>query len=299
MSDEYVVETECLTKYYGATKGIEDVSIQVKSGEVYGFLGLNGAGKTTTLRILLDLIRPTSGRARVFGLDCQRDSFKVRRRVGYLPEDASLYRNMSGRGLLNFLGDIDKNVDKDFLRELVERFDIDLEKRVKDYSKGMRQKLALIQAFMSRPDLIILDEPTGGLDPLMQQEFYKLVEEERLSGRTIFMSSHNLAEVQRVCDRVGIIREGSMMVVEEVEALRREAGKIVRVSFAEDVDGAHLETEGVVSISRSDGYFTIAVGEDIDSVVKKISKFKINDMTIQEATLEDIFFTYYQGEKET
>ncbi|MFQ6135441.1 MAG: ATP-binding cassette domain-containing protein, partial [Nitrososphaerales archaeon] len=286
-------------KYYGATKGIEDVSIQVKRGEVYGFLGLNGAGKTTTIRILLDLIRPTSGRARVFGLDCQRDSFKVRRRVGYLPEDASLYRNMSGRGLLNFLGDIDKNVDKDFLRELVERFDIDLEKRVKDYSKGMRQKLALIQAFMSRPDLIILDEPTGGLDPLMQQEFYKLVEEERLSGRTIFMSSHNLAEVQRVCDRVGIIREGSMMVVEEVEALRREAGKIVRVSFAEDVDGAHLETEGVVSISRSDGYFTIAVGEDIDSVVKKISKFKINDMTIQEATLEDIFFTYYQGEKET
>ncbi len=205
---------------------------------------------------------------------------------------------MSGRSLLNFLGDIDQNVDKDFLKELVERFALDLEKRVKDYSRGMKQKLALIQAFMTRPELVILDEPTSGLDPLMQQEFYNLVEEEKRGGRTIFMSSHNLAEVQKVCDRVGIIRDGSMIVIEEVDTLRRKAGKIVKVSFSEDVEEAHLKVDGVVSISRSEGYFTIAVGENIDSIVKKISEFKINDIVIQEATLEDVFLTYYQGEKE-
>jgi ABC-2 type transport system ATP-binding protein len=293
MPDEFAIETERLTKYYGASRGIKDVSIRVKRGEVYGFLGLNGAGKTTTIRILLDLIRPSSGRARVLGLDCQRDSQRVRRSVGYLPGDVSLYRDMRARNLLGFLGDTGRRVDREFLEQLLERFAVDLEKRVKDYSRGMKQKLALIQAFMSEPELVVLDEPTSGLDPLMQQEFYRLIGEVRRRGMTVFMSSHNLAEVQRVCDRVGIIREGSMVVVEEVEALRRKAGRIMRVAFSEDVKASDLEAAGASGVSVSGGYFHINVGDDIDGVVKAISSFRIRDLTVQEATLEDVFLTYY------
>jgi ABC-2 type transport system ATP-binding protein len=294
MPDELAIETERLTKYYGATKGIEDVSIRVKKGEVYGFLGLNGAGKTTTIRILLDLIRPTSGRVRVLGLDCQRDSHRVRRSVGYLPGEVSLYRDMRGRDIIHFFGDTGRHVEREFLERLLTRFPSDLEKRVKEYSRGMKQKLALIQAFMSRPELVVLDEPTSGLDPLMQQEFYRLIREVRSQGMTVFMSSHNLAEVQRVCDRVGIIRDGSLVVVEEVGTLRRKAGRVVRVSFSEKVEETDLEADGVLSVSRSAGYFRISVGDDIDGVIKAISRFKIRDLTVQEATLEDVFLTYYQ-----
>jgi len=211
-----IIETQGLTKYYGKTRGIEDLNLSVKEGEIFGFLGPNGAGKTTTLRLLLDLIHPSSGQAKIFGLDSHKDNLEIKQRIGYIPGELNLYRNMRGRDLLNYLARFYNGLDSVFIIGLTKRFKLDLERKIKTYSKGMKQMLGVIQAFMNDPDLLILDEPTSGLDPFMQQEIYNLFRETKEKGKTIFLSSHNLYEIQKICDRVGIVREGHLVAIENI-----------------------------------------------------------------------------------
>ncbi|MFZ5559553.1 MAG: ABC transporter ATP-binding protein [Patescibacteria group bacterium] len=212
-----IIETLGLTKYYGKTRGIEDLNLSVKEGEIFGFLGPNGAGKTTTIRLLLDFIHPTSGQAKIFGLDSQKNSLEIRQRIGYIPGEINLYRNMRGRDLLNYLARFYNGLDSVFILGLTKHFKLDLERKTKTYSKGMKQIFGIIQAFMNDPDLLVLDEPTSGLDPFMQQEIYNLFRETKNKGKTIFLCSHNLYEVKRVCDRVGIVREGRLVALENID----------------------------------------------------------------------------------
>jgi ABC-2 type transport system ATP-binding protein len=214
------IRTSKLSKDYGVGRGLFELDLEVSPEEVFGYLGPNGAGKTTTIRLLMDMIRPTGGAAYVFGLDCRRDSVAVKRRVGYLPGDLPLFGSLRGREVVAYLGGMRGGVDLKVVRALAERFDLDLSRRFREYSSGNKKKLGILLAFMHRPDLLILDEPTGGLDPLNQQEFYKLLHETRDGGATVFLSSHVLSEVEHVCDRVGILRAGRLVRVAKLDELR-------------------------------------------------------------------------------
>jgi ABC-2 type transport system ATP-binding protein len=229
--DGPAIVTRALTKTYGRARGVADLDLEVRPGEVFGYLGPNGAGKTTTLRLLLDLIRPTRGSATVLGLDSHREGRAIRRRVGYLPGDLRLYVSLSGRELLDYFGHLRGAIPRERAEALARRLDCDLGREIRALSSGNRQKLGLIQAFMSDPELLILDEPTNGLDPLVQQTFYELVLEARAAGRTVLLSSHILPEVERVCDRVGILREGRLVAVESIADLRARAVRRVEIEF--------------------------------------------------------------------
>ena len=226
-----VIHTEQLTKSYGPHRGITELDLEVQEGEIFGFLGPNGAGKTTTMRVLLDLIRPTAGRAEVFGIETTADPVAIHRRVGYLPGEFDLYDRLTGAQTIAYFGNLRGGVDKAYVAELVERLELDPSRRFKEYSKGNKQKIGLIVALQHRPDLLILDEPTAGLDPLMQQTFFGLVEEARRDGRTVFLSSHIIDEVDRTCDRVAIIREGRLVQVDRIEAIRELAFHHVELTF--------------------------------------------------------------------
>ena len=228
----HVIETKDLTVYYGKHLGIRDVDLSVEQGEVYGFLGPNGAGKSTTQRVLLDVIRPSKGTATIFGMDCQTQGHEIRRRVGYLPGELSLYPNMTGEGFLDLIARInDRNVDTQYRRSLYDRLQLDPSRKMRQYSRGNKQKVGIVCAFMSRPDLLILDEPTGGLDPLVQQTVMEMVREARADGRTVFFSSHILPEVEAVCDRVGIIREGALIRTSPVDFLTKQSFKRLRLTL--------------------------------------------------------------------
>ncbi len=247
------VVTERLTKSYGRrrSRGVVDLDLEVRTGEVFGFLGPNGAGKTTTIRVLLDLIRPTAGRALVLGRDSRRETLAIQARSGYLPGELSLYPNLTGRETLRYLASLRGGVDWDYVAALTERLDCDLERKVADLSTGNRRKIGLIQAFMHRPELLILDEPTSGLDPLVQHEFYHLLDEVRDAGQTVFLSSHVLPEVQRVCDRVAFVREGRLVAVEDVAELMGRAVREIEVVFAEPVAPSAFENvPGVTRVRR-------------------------------------------------
>jgi ABC-2 type transport system ATP-binding protein len=293
---------ETLTKSYGKNRGVVDLELEVEPGCVFGFLGPNGAGKTTTIRVLLDLIRPTSGRALVFGLDSRLESMAIRRRSGYLPGELSLYGRLTGDETLRFFADLRGGVDPSPLRALCERLDFDPGKRVADLSTGNRRKLGLIQALMHRPELLILDEPTAGLDPLVQHEFYHLVEEAREAGQTVFLSSHNLPEVQRVCDRVAFVREGELLAVEDVAALTGRAVREVEVTFAAPVPPAAFEAvsgvTGVTANGVSSGpagarTLSLTVSGSLDATVKMLAQYEVVTMTSREPDLEDVFLAFY------
>ena len=230
-----VIRTEALTKSYGAHRGISDLDLEIAQGETFGFLGPNGAGKTTTMRVLLDLIRPTSGRAEVFGIETTVDPVAIHRRVGYLPGEFDLYDRLTGADTITYFGNLRGGVDRAYVAQLIERLELDPSRRFKEYSKGNKQKVALIVALQHRPDLLILDEPTSGLDPLVQQTFYGLVREAKADGRTIFLSSHIIDEVDRTCDRVAIIREGRLVQVDRIEAIRQLAFHHVELTFGAPV----------------------------------------------------------------
>ena len=236
-----IIETEKLTKSYGAHRGIIDVDLTVNGGEVFGFLGPNGAGKTTTIRTILDLIRPTSGRALVFGIQSSADPVAIHRRVGYIPGEFTLYDRLTAGQTLAYFANLRGGVDRAYQRELVERFEIDPSRRFKELSKGNKQKVGLVIALQHRPELLVLDEPTSGLDPLVQQSFYALVRETKAEGRTVFLSSHILSEVERTCDRVAIIREGLLVKVDTVEGLRDLAHHQVELRFSGPVPTAEFE----------------------------------------------------------
>jgi ABC-2 type transport system ATP-binding protein len=288
-----------LTRYYGRHRGIMDLDLDVAPGEVFGFLGPNGAGKTTTIRLLLDFIRPTRGTARVLGLDTRLDSIQIRRRVGYLPGELHLYDSLSGRELLAFFGHLRGGVDWAWVRELAERFDCDIGREVRELSHGNRQKLGLIQAFMSRPDLLILDEPTTGLDPLVQQSFFQLMEEVRERGSTVFISSHVLPEVERLCDRVAMISEGRLLTTERVADLKRHALRSLELTFAGPVPAAAFDSiQGVQELSVEDARLRCRVIGSVDGLLKAASRFEVLNVSSQEPTLEEIFVALYARAKE-
>jgi ABC-2 type transport system ATP-binding protein len=293
------IRTDGLTKHYGRVVGISGLDLEVRPGEVFGFLGPNGAGKTTTIRLLLDFLRPTRGRAEVLGLDAQRDSVEIRRRVGYLPGDLSLYERLTARELLSYLGDLRGGVDDAYARGIAERLDLALDRRIRTLSKGNRQKVGIVQAFMHRPRLLVLDEPTSGLDPLVQNEFDRLVRETTTEGAAVFLSSHVLAEVERSVDRVGIVRAGELVVVEEVEALKRKALRELDVHFgAPPPAGAFEQLEGVRELARDDSVVRFAVQGSLDRLVKALAEHEVLNVVSHEPDLEEIFLGYYRGDED-
>ena len=287
-----IIHTEALTKSYGKNRGVIDVSLDVRPGEVFGFLGPNGAGKTTTIRTLLDFIRPNSGVAQIFGLDVHEQSKEIRRRIGYLPGDLALYEKLKGAEMLRYMGNLRGGVEWDHVRELAERLHSDLSRPIRTLSQGNRQKIGLIQALMHKPELLILDEPTNGLDPLIQQVFYRLISE--VEGQTVFLSSHNLPEVERVCDRVGIIREGRLIAVEEVTALKSRALRQLEIHFAAPVpESAFANVAGVSDLAVEQNVLCCSVKGTLDAVIKAASKFEVVNLVSHEPSLEEIFLAYY------
>ncbi len=289
---ETIIQTTNLTKSYGKNRGITDVNITVRKGDIFGFLGPNGAGKSTTIRTLLDFIRPTGGSASIFGLDCQKDSLAIRRRTGYVPGDANLYGHMTGWKYLRYIGGIRGRYDEAAAKKYAERFDIKLDRKVREYSSGMRQKVIIIQAFMNDPDLVIMDEPTKGLDPLVQQTFMEVVREEAALGKTIFMSSHVLSDVEKVCNRVAIIKEGRIVAEEEMENLKRKAGKVIEVKFR-GAKPENFTVSGLGNLAPLNGYYKMTATGDIRSVLRDLASYDIEDVNIHAMTLDDIFMQYY------
>jgi ABC-2 type transport system ATP-binding protein len=288
------IRTEHLTKYYGRSRGIVDVDLEVRSGEIFGFLGPNGAGKTTTIRLLLDLIRPTRGRAEALGLDSRRDRIEIHRRVTYLPGEVALYGNLTGLQLLEYLGSLRGGFDRAEVDRLAERLQLDPTVRIKSLSRGNRQKVGLVAALMGRPDLLILDEPTIGLDPFVQLEFERLAREAQLEGRTVFISSHILPEVEHLCDRVGIIREGRLLAVEAVADLKARALRRLRIDFDGPVDPSVFGgLPGVRDVRVSNGTLTCTVMGSLDALVKTAARYEVRDVRSEETSLEEIFLAYY------
>jgi ABC-2 type transport system ATP-binding protein len=294
------IRLERLVKRYGSIAALQDVSLDVRPGEIFGFLGLNGAGKTTAIRILLDLCRPTSGSARVFGLSCQRQGLEVRARIGYLPGELGLYRDMTGAETLDLLGRLGaRRVDPGVRAALLDRFELsarDVHRKIREYSTGMKRKLGIVQAFQSEPPLLILDEPTEGLDPLMQEQLYRLLEETKRAGRTIFMSSHVLPEVERVCDRIGLLRQGELVLMSPIQAVRSLAARTVRIAFRDPVDEAPAEWPGgcdvVQLLPRA---WIVRVRGPLGPLISMLASLPLEDIDVEEAHLEDVLLGYYRN----
>ncbi len=291
-----VICTHGLTKYYGKIRGIEGLDLEVRAGEIFGFLGSNGAGKTTTIRLLLGLLRPSHGQAEIFGLDVESRSPQIRRQIGYIPGDVSFYEGLSGEEMLNLLGRLHPSPSVRRRRELAERLELDMGRKIKTYSRGMKQKLAIVQALMNDPRLLILDEPTLGLDPLMQREFYKILAEERAGGKTVFLSSHVLPEVERVCDRLGIVRDGRLVTVEDVAQLKRKKVRHMELIFKGEVSAEALDMEGVEILHREGNRMLLAVHGNVEGLLRRLAELPVEDMVFPEATLEDTFMKFYSQE---
>lgn len=293
-----IIQTHNLTKSYGKARGIVDLDLTVNAGEVFGYLGPNGAGKTTTIRTLLGYLKPTSGQATVFGLDSSQYAVQIRRRLGNLPGELALYPNMTGEQLLRYMANLRGGVDWHYVNRLAERLDADLSRQVRAYSHGNKQKIGLLQAFMHRPELLILDEPTTGLDPLVQQAFYEMVDEAHENGQTVFLSSHILPEVERVCDRVGIIRQGRLVAVENIADLKSRALRRLELVFDGPVPvNAFENLPGVQDVSVDDGRMRCTVVGSLDALVKAAAQYTVTNIRSEEPSLEEIFLNFYAGEE--
>ncbi len=289
------IETEGLVKVFGETVALDHLDLRVEPGQVFGFLGPNGAGKTTTIRMLLGLHHPTAGRASVLGFDSQRECVAINARCGYLPGELELYPRMTGRRLLEWFANVRGAPDEALREALVERFDVTLERPIRELSKGNRQKIGLVLAFMHRPDLLVLDEPTSGLDPLMQEEFHGLLRETTAEGRTVFLSSHELDEVQRVADRVAIIREGRLVISGSVEGLRRQTPQTIEARFAAPFPGAALDgLESVQRVRVSGNRVTLQVVGELGPLLRVIADHDPIDLVARHADLDELFLTYYR-----
>lgn len=297
-NNNIAVRTRNLTKNYGRKRGISGVTLEVKEGEVFGYLGPNGAGKTTTIRLLLNFIHPNMGEATVFGHDIGKESVQVRKSTGYLPGGLELYENLTGQEFLDFTAKLRGSVDRKYVKELCERLKCDLSVRIRTLSHGNKQKIGLVQALMHRPRLIILDEPTIGLDPLMQQEFYHLIAEVKKEGRTAFISTHILPEAERICDRVGIIRNGKLATVEDVNQLKARALREIEIYFDKPVSPDEFDgINGVQNIRVENGILQCSVIGELDGLVKSASGHRVLNIISREPNLEKVFLTYY-GESE-
>jgi ABC-2 type transport system ATP-binding protein len=288
-----VIQVSDLTKYYGKARGIVDVSFEVNEGEIFGFIGPNGAGKSTTIRLLLSLIRPTRGTATIFGKDCFRYGPELRQDIGYLPSEVFYYDRMKVIDLLKYSASFYHQDSTQRMHELAEMMELELNRRIEDLSYGNRKKVGIVQGLLHRPKLLFLDEPTAGLDPLMQRKFFQLIREENLRGVTVFFSSHILGEVQRMCNRVAIIKEGSVIEVADIRTLQRNNYKKVQV-VAESLEDNYFDIPGVTNLERHNGTVHFFYKGDINAIMQRIGQVKVSDVTIEEPTLEEIFMHYYE-----
>jgi ABC-2 type transport system ATP-binding protein len=297
-----VIDIHELVKTYGNVQAVKGISLRVEQGEIFGFLGPNGAGKTTTIRCMLDVIRPTSGSIRVLGLDAQHEKYALHQRIGYLPGDVRLPGDMTGRQIIDYFSRL-QGREPVLLQDLVSRFDVEMKRQLKGYSKGMRQKIGIVLAFMCDPDVLILDEPTSGLDPLLQRTFNDFLLEEQARGKTIFMSSHIMSDVEKVCQRVAIIRRGEVVTVEEVETLRQKAGQRVSVDFGDvqRLDQATIHTRiqelervpGVSDVSLDKNLYHFGINGTMDPLIKVLSRYDVTRLQVEEAPLEEVFLKFY------
>lgn len=287
------LQIKSLTKWYGSVCAVNDVSFSVEQGEIFGFLGPNGAGKTTTIRIFLDFIRASRGDVRLFGLDSHKHSSEIKSRTGYLPGEYGMYDEMRGFEYLRFLGLLRGYKKPPLVDRLVEIFDLDISKRIKSYSHGTKQKLAVVQAFMHDPELLILDEPTIGLDPLMQQRFYELLMEMKNRGKTIFLSSHILPEVEKVCERVAILKAGKLAATHEIADIKKLRLKSIEITFKQDVNESVFRLDGVRKMKKDGNTVRLWVDANINDILRVISEHPVENMSFQDVCLEDIFMEYY------
>jgi ABC-2 type transport system ATP-binding protein len=297
-----IIQTNQLTKSYGKSRGIIDVTFDIREGEVFGFLGPNGAGKTTTMRTLMGLLRPNSGSASITGLDCWNQSTELKKQVGYLPGEFAFDPGMRGAQIIEYLGHLRGGVDQAYLRTLVERLGFDPSKRFREYSHGNKQKLGLVQAFMHKPRVFILDEPTSGLDPLNQQEFYQMVAEVRTQGRTIFLSSHILPEVEHTCDRVAIIREGRLVTTDHVSALKTIHQRDVEITFAGPASVEWFkQISGVTKVEQEADERTLqlVVQGDLAEIIQIAGQHGATNIATHEPSLEEAFLRFYEPQQES
>ena len=293
-TNEAVIVIHNLHKTYGKVQAVKGISMNVERGEIFGFLGPNGAGKTTTIRCMLDVIRPTNGTIRVLGLDAQRDTMALHQHIGYLPGDVRLPGDMTGKQVINYFSRL-QGREPVMLDELVARFDVEMKRPLKGYSKGMRQKIGIVLAFMCNPDVLILDEPTSGLDPLLQRAFNEFLLEEQARGKTIFMSSHIMSDVERVCHRVAVIRKGELVTVETVEGLREKAGQRVIVEFGDKVMLDELAlVPGVSMVRQTNSHYQFNVSGSMDPLIKALSTHEVLRLQAEEAPLEEVFLKFYE-----
>ncbi len=299
MNNQVAIHTEGLTKHYGKVKALVDLDLEIQAGEIFGYLGPNGAGKTTTIRTMLDEIRPTRGKASILGMDSHKKSVEIRKHIGYVPGDLVIYPRLTGRDTLTYFANLRGGVDWSYVDELAERLDADLEKKVGDLSSGNRQKVGVIQAFMNKPEVLIMDEPSAGLDPLIQREFQKILREVVDEGCTVFLSSHMLSEVQRIADRVGIIRQGLLVAVESVSELRSKAIRRVELECDSKVEVSVFESiPGVRDVSVENFHVAMSFDGHIGELLKATAeRYNVIDINTQEADLEEIFLTYYRDEE--
>ncbi len=291
---EPVIVIEKLEKSYGKIRAVRGISMSVERGEIFGFLGPNGAGKTTTIRCMLDVIRPSAGTIRIQGLDAQRDKLALHQYIGYLPGDVRLPGQMTGKQVINYFSRL-QGREPVLLNDLIARFDVEVKRPMKGYSKGMRQKIGIVLSFMCDPDILILDEPTSGLDPLLQKTFHEFLLEEQARGKTVFMSSHIMSDVEKVCHRVAVIRQGEIVTVEEVEALREKAGQRVIVEFGDVVPQEELaRIPGVSMVSKVNRSYHFDVSGSMDPLIKALSPHEVVRLQAEEAPLEEVFLKFYE-----
>lgn len=294
-----VIQLNNVTKTYGSSRGISDVSLAVEQGTVFGFLGPNGAGKTTTISMLVDMIRPTKGAVSIFGLDCHQDGVEIRRRIGFLAGDFALDERLSGFQQLSYFDNLRGGGHGKRMQELAKRLSSDLSRPIKSLSRGNRQKIGLISALMHDPELLIFDEPTSGLDPLVQAEFNAIVLEYKHAGKTVFISSHMLSEVQEICDEVTFIREGQIIATENMATLASRSPKRIRVTSTDKKLRQALQTvHGVTLLPETGAVLECTYSGDVNKILDVLSKYSLSDLTITEADLETIFMNYYTGKKD-
>jgi len=293
-TQEPVIVIDKLEKSYSKIRAVRGISMSVQRGEIFGFLGPNGAGKTTTIRCMLDVIRPSAGTIRIQGLDAQRDKLALHQHIGYLPGDVRLPGQMTGKQVINYFSRL-QGREPVLLNDLIARFDVEIKRPIKSYSKGMRQKIGIVLAFMCDPEVLILDEPSSGLDPLLQRVFNEFLLEEQARKKTIFMSSHIMSDVEKVCQRVAVIRNGELVTVEEVEKLRERAGQRVVVEFGDIVTEEELSRiPGVIDVSKNNRAYHLNVGGSMDPLIKAFSRHEVNRMQAEEAPLEEVFLKFYE-----
>lgn len=298
MEQEKAIIIENLTKLYGEHVGVKNLNLSVDKGEIMGFLGPNGAGKTTTIRSSLALISKTAGKITIFGLDSHRDAVAIRKKTGYLPGDFGLIPSVKVKSYLKYLLSLNNYPSTKKMTSLAERLELDLDRKTNELSKGNKQKVGIVQVLMADQELIIMDEPTSGLDPLMQQEFYRILREEHKQGKTVFMASHNLAEVEKVCDRVAIIRKGHLEVVEKIQSLQEKTGKVLEVEFSDPVNVDEFKIKGVSEVQEDNGKLTLTIHENLDSVIAAVSRHRILNMNLRTYSLEQLFLKYYTEENQ-